>query len=120
MSDEIRIIGIHSYGYHGVFEHEQKIGQDFYVDIHLHLDLLNAAKSDSLSDTVDYSSVCEIVIAEISGPPVYLVEKLAGQIGDLLLAKFPQLKMVAVTVHKPQAPVSAEFLDISVTIERTR
>jgi dihydroneopterin aldolase len=109
MSDEIRIIGIHSYGYHGVFEHEQKIGQDFYVDIHLHLDLLNAAKSDSLSDTVDYSSVCEIVIAEISGPPVYL-----------LLAKFPQLKMVAVTVHKPQAPVSAEFLDISVTIERTR
>jgi len=120
MSDNIRINGIHSYGYHGVLAQERQQGQDFYVDLLLELDLLKASQGDCLDDTIDYSVVCELVVTEISGPPVSLIEKLAGQIGDLLLAKFPLLESVAVTVHKPQAPVSAEFLDIAVTIGRER
>lgn len=118
MSDQIQVLGIHSYGYHGVFEQEQKIGQDFYVDVILQLDLVKASRTDALEDTIDYGAVCDLVIAAISGPPVSLIEKLAGQIGDVLLTKFSLLKSVSVTVHKPQAPVNAEFLDISVTIER--
>jgi dihydroneopterin aldolase len=120
MSDQVQIMGIHGFGHHGVFEHEQKIGQDFYVDVILHLDLIKASRSDLLEDTIDYAEVCDLVVAEISGPPVSLIEKLAGQIGDLLLAKYALLKTVIVTVHKPQAPVDAEILDIAVAIERSR
>lgn len=120
MSDQVRIFGIHSYGYHGVFEKEQKIGQDFYVDVILHLDLSRASQSDALADTIDYGAVCDLVVTEISGPPVSLIEKLAGRIGDHLLGKYPLLRKVIVTVHKPQAPVNAEVLDIAVTIERAR
>jgi dihydroneopterin aldolase len=120
MSDQIRILGIHSFGYHGILEEEQKNGQDFYVDVIMQLDLMNASRSDALTDTIDYGAVCELVISKIAGPSLSLIEKLAGQIGDLLLAKYPLLKTVNVTVHKPQAPVNAEFLDIAVTIERSR
>ena len=120
MRDQIQLTGIHGFGYHGVFEHEQKNGQDFYVDVVLELDLSIPSRSDALTDTINYGAVCDLVVAEISGPPVSLIEKLAGQIGDLLLAKYPPLKSVLVTVHKPQAPVNVEVLDIAVTIERTR
>lgn len=120
MSDQIRIVGIHCFGRHGVFEEERANGQDFYIDVILQLDLSNASRSDALEETIDYGAVCDLVVAEVSGPPVFLIEKLAGQIGDLLLAEYPPLKSVLVTVHKPQAPVSAEVLDISVTIERAR
>lgn len=120
MSDQIRIAGIHGFGYHGVFEQEQKTGQDFYVDVTLQLDLSKPSQSDALADTIDYGAVCDLVVAEISGPPLSLIEKLASQIADLLLTKFPLLKAVIVTVHKPQAPVNVEILDIAVTIERAR
>lgn len=120
MRDLISVKGIHGFGYHGVLEHEREYGQDFYVDVILTLDLHKASISDELLDTINYGQVCELVSAEITGPPFTLIERLAGQIGDLLLALFPQLIEVSVTVHKPQAPVSVEVLDISVTIERKR
>ena len=120
MSDRIQILGIHGFSHHGVFEEEQKNGQDFYVDVIMYLDLEKSSRSDALLDTIDYGAVCELVIAQIAGPPLSLIEKLAGQIGDLLLAEFPLLKRVNVTVHKPQAPVNAEVLDIAVTMERSR
>jgi len=120
MSDEIRIVGIHCFGHHGVFEEERANGQDFYVDVILQLDLSNASHSDALGETIHYGEVCDLVVAEVCGPPVFLIEKLAGQIGDLLLTRYPLLQSALVTVHKPQAPVRAEVLDISVTIERVR
>ena len=33
MSDLIKVTGIWGFGYHGVFEHEAKNGQDFFVDL---------------------------------------------------------------------------------------
>jgi dihydroneopterin aldolase len=120
MSDQIRLVGIHGFGHHGVFEEEQRIGQDFYVDVVMEIDLSGAARSDLLKDTIDYGEVCELVVAQISAAPVALIERLAGQIGDLLFKKYPLLQKVSVTVHKPQAPVNIEFLDISVTIECVR
>jgi dihydroneopterin aldolase len=120
MSDRIQILGIHGFGHHGVFATEQKKGQDFFVDVIMYVDLEKASRSDALLDTIDYGAVCDLVISQIAGPPMSLIEKLAGQIGDLLLAKFPLLRRVNVTVHKPQAPVNAEVLDIAVTIERSR
>ena len=53
MNDSIRINGIKSFGYHGVFPEETKNGQDFLVDVELILDLEKASKSDDLADTVD-------------------------------------------------------------------
>ena len=40
MSDHIVLTGIHGFGYHGLFEHERKDGQDFYVAVsYTHLTL---------------------------------------------------------------------------------
>ena len=45
MSDQITLTGIHGFGYHGLFDHERRDGQDFYVDVVLELDLTAASTS---------------------------------------------------------------------------
>jgi len=118
MADLIEIKGIKSFGYHGVLESEKITGQDFYVDVVLEVDLTRASATDDVSDTINYAEVTDLVVAEITGDRVSLIEKLAGKIADRIKATYPQAAAVSVTVHKPQAPVNAQVKDISVTINR--
>ena len=117
-TDQISLLGIKGFGYHGVFEHESINGQDFFVDVVMNVDLLKAGQSDSLEDTVDYGAITELVVSEISGVRVQLIEKLADRIAHSVLQKDQRILTVSITVHKPSAPVSAEVRDISVTITR--
>jgi dihydroneopterin aldolase len=118
MSDRIQLSRIHAFGYHGVFEHEAVNGQDFYVDLDLTLDLSRASVSDDLNDTIDYGALTNVVVDEIKGERVQLIERLAGRIADRIKAGHPEIQSIAVTVHKPSAPVSASVADIAVTITR--
>ena len=120
MSDLIEIKGLFGFGHHGLFGDERENGQGFLVDAVLYLDLSAVTQSDLIDDTVNYSAVCDVILAQIIGPPVTLIEKLAGQIADRLLADFSKVKYVKITVHKPDAPVAAKVKDISVSIERKR
>ena len=120
MSDQIHLTGIRAFGYHGLFDFEAEEGQNFLVDLAISIDLSKASVSDSISDTVDYGLVAELVVEEIEGERVILIERLAGKIGDRVLALDTRITKVEITVHKPQAPVKAELSDIAVKITRTR
>jgi dihydroneopterin aldolase len=117
-TDQISLIGIKGFGYHGVFEHEAADGQDFFVDVVMNLDLSKPSQSDNLEDTVDYGAITDLVVSEIAGDRVQLIEKLASRIADAVLKKDQRILNVSITVHKPSAPVSAEVKDIAVTIRR--
>lgn len=119
MPDRIVLTGIRGLGRHGVLERERLDGQEFIVDVTLDVDMRRAQASDDLADAVDYSAVAEAVHAIVVGDPVDLIEALAGRIADRCLA-FAGVQAVSVTVHKPQAPISVPFDDVSVTIHRTR
>jgi len=118
MADLIEIKGIKSFGYHGVFESENIAGQDFFVDVLLELNLTRASVSDDVTDTVNYAEITDLVVEEITGERVALIEKLADRIANRIKVAYPKVASVSVTVHKPQAPVSAQVKDISVTINR--
>ena len=120
MSDRIDIKNIKAFAYHGVFDHEARDGQDFFVDISMSVNLQAASLSDDLSDTVDYGAITNQVVQEIQGERVQLIEKLAGRIADTLLSTHPKITSLAVTVHKPHAPVTASVTDISATVHRSR
>ncbi|MEJ6573880.1 MAG: dihydroneopterin aldolase [Actinomycetes bacterium] len=120
MSDQIILSGITAIGFHGVFPEERKNGQSFTVDLKLSFDLAPAGESDDLTKTVNYASVAEVTVEEITGDPVSLIEALATRISKRLFQEFSLLESVVVTVHKPEAPVSVKFSDISVSIERHR
>jgi len=114
MSDKISIKGIKGFGYHGVFDFEKRDGQDFFVDLDIDIDLTAASNSDS----VDYSLLTAIAKEAIEKLQFDLIERLAGFIADTIRENFPAINSIAVTVHKPSAPVSESVTDIAVTIIR--
>jgi dihydroneopterin aldolase len=117
--DEIRLTGVRARGHHGVFDHERRDGQEFVVDLVVRLPLAPAAGGDDLARTVHYGELAEAVVAAIERDPVDLIETVATRIADVALS-FPAAREVVVTVHKPSAPISVPFDDVSVTITRRR
>lgn len=115
--DCITLTGLEATGYHGVLASERATGQLFVVDLVVWLPLNTDA--DDLSLTVNYAELAEDVVRIITGPPVDLIETLAGRIADHVLS-YPSVDQVTVTVHKPQASISVRFADVSVTVNKRR
>jgi 7,8-dihydroneopterin aldolase/epimerase/oxygenase len=120
MSDTIFINGLALHAYHGVMQHEAKVGQSFALDLVLDIDLDAASRSDKLKDTVSYDVVVKTASEAFRAKRYRLVEAAAGAVADALLAEFAPLRSVRVTVHKPHAPIAATFTDVGVVVTRAR
>ena len=120
MSDMIFVTGLALHAYHGVMQHEAKVGQTFKLDLVLDIDLAAASHSDKLADTVGYDQVVEVASRAFCSKRYRLVEAAAGAVADAILARFAEVTAVRVTVHKPHAPIAATFADVGVTIARAR
>lgn len=116
--DRISLLGVRGRGFHGVLPEEKREGQEFVVDVVLHLDLRPAGTSDDLALTINYAEVAADVVARIEGPSLDLIESLAEQIARDALER--PVHSVEVTVHKPSAPVGVPFGDVAVTLLRRR
>ncbi len=119
-ADRISLLGLRAFGRHGVFDHERRDGQEFVVDAVLWLDTRAAAAADDLALTVDYGEVAARLAAVVSGEPVALIETLADRLAVACLSADLAVRDVEITVHKPHAPLSVPFRDITVTIRRSR
>lgn len=117
--DRITLTGLRADAFHGVFEHERVNGQLFVIDVVVHLSLAAAGGSDELSKTIHYGELAEAIVAAVEREPVDLIETVAERIAALVL-NFPPAQLVQVTVHKPSAPITVPFDDVSVTILRRR
>lgn len=111
----IRLSGLRAKGFHGVLDFERRNGQEFVVDLAIDLKM---PVTDDIAETVHYGQLAGSVVAIISGQPVNLIETLAERIAAEVLAD-RRIRSVSVTVHKPQAPIDAQFDDVSVTISRS-
>ncbi|MDF2720161.1 MAG: dihydroneopterin aldolase [Paenibacillus sp.] len=71
--DKMQLSRMQFYGYHGVFPEENKLGQRFYVDLALSLDLSEAGRTDDLDKTVNYAEVYERVKTIVEGRTFRLI-----------------------------------------------
>jgi dihydroneopterin aldolase len=85
-ADRIALTGLQVRGFHGVLPEERVDGQDFLVDVVLHLDLAAAAASDDVADTVHYGELAERLAQVVAGEPVDLIEALAGRLAAVCLS----------------------------------
>jgi 7,8-dihydroneopterin aldolase/epimerase/oxygenase len=120
MSDTIFIKGLVIHARHGVMDHETEVGQRFVIDLELYSDLSESSRSDHLSDTVSYANVVTTAAAAFKNTNYKLLERAAGAVADAILAAFPRIRSVKVTVHKPHAPIAAIFEDVGVVLTRSR
>ena len=120
MTDTIFIKGLVIHARHGVMDHETEVGQRFVIDLELYSDLTEPSRTDHLSDTVSYANVVTTAVAAFKNVNYKLLERAAGAVADAILAAFPRIRAVKVTVHKPHAPIAAIFEDVGVVLTRAR
>jgi dihydroneopterin aldolase len=116
MTDEIRLRGLRAFAHHGVFDHERENGQEFIVDLDVRIPL--GGLNDDVNNTINYGTLADDVVAAVSREPVDLIETVAERIAAVVLGHGAH--SVRVELHKPSAPISVPFDDVSVVIERTR
>ncbi|QPP07228.1 dihydroneopterin aldolase [Streptomyces bathyalis] len=117
--DHLALRGLRARGHHGVLEREREEGQTFVVDVELGLDTRPAAGGDDLAQTVHYGVLAEEIVGIVEGEPVDLIETLAQRIADACLAH-TRVQVAEVIVHKPDAPITVPFDDVTITIKRSR
>lgn len=108
------------YGYHGVMEEENRLGQKFHVDANLYLDLRQAGETDDLNYTVSYAEVYMIIENIMLKERFDLLEALAHRICDEILDSFERVENVELTIKKPNAPVPGNFNFFAVQVKRSR
>ncbi len=118
--DRIHLKGMMFYGYHGERAHEREAGQRFIVDIEVYTDLKDAGTSDRLEDTVDYGDVFSLVKEVMEGPGKNLLESLADDIAQRVLA-LNRVSGVKIAVKKPGVAIKGSILDYAaIEIERRK
>jgi dihydroneopterin aldolase len=101
----------------GVPQEERDVAQDVLLDLELELDLFGAASADDFSQTVDYDAVCETVASTVQRRPRKLIETIAEEVAEVLLANYP-VQAVKVQVRKPGALTHRGIPHAAVVVER--
>lgn len=118
-TDSIRLTGLRIFAHHGVLDFERENGQEFIIDLEIAVDLAPAAASDDVTKTIHYGELAEAVYAAVQADTVDLIETVAERVAVIALS-YERAALVTVTIHKPAAPITVPFGDVSVTITRSR
>ncbi len=113
----IEIEGMKFYAFHGHFESEQLVGNEFQVDLKIETDCNQASISDNLKDALNYQTVYKIVKKEMAEPS-HLLENVAKRILDSLYWQFNSIQKAEVKISKMNPPMGGEIEKVSITLTR--
>jgi dihydroneopterin aldolase len=102
---KISIVDLEVFYRVGVPDVERARPQRLLLTVEMDFDFSAAARSDAIADTIDYFAVSQRLLKFGNGREWKLIEKLAADIADVILAEF-KLQSVTVEVKKfiiPQA-----------------
>ena len=115
---KISLVDLEVFYYVGVPDEERARPQRLLLTIEMECDVSAAARSDRIADTVDYFAVSQRLLSYGAGRSWQLIEKLAADVADLILAEFhpdqvtvlvqkfpiPQARLVSVSLTKATPP----------------
>ena len=115
----IKVENIRVFANHGCLREETKIGSDYRVDLEVKANLQPSAKSDLLSDTVDYVFLNRIIREEMQQPS-HLLETVARRILDRIFNEDKLVKKAMVSISKVNPPIGGdvEMVTIKMTDKR--
>lgn len=103
----------------GICEWEREVPQLLVFDIAMQADIGAAARSDDIADALDYAAVAAQAAAFVQASPRLLLESLLGDLGEYLLAQFPPVQSLTLSVRKPQAIADAACAGITTEFTRS-
>ena len=99
----------------GIYDWEREVRQTVSLDLEMATDISAAARSDDIRYALNYKAVAKRIIAHVESSDCLLVERLAEEVADLVLAEFP-VPWLRLRLSKPGALRGAR--DVGILIER--
>ena len=115
----IKVENIRVFAHHGCLKEETKIGSDYRVDLQIKANLQTSAKSDRLSDTVDYVFLNKIVREEMLIPS-YLLETVAKRILVRIFNEDKHVSKATIKVSKLNPPIGGDVEMVTIKMTEKR
>lgn len=116
MKHTIEVNGIKVYAFHGCLEEEGKIGGNYLVDVMLNTNFSIAAKTDDLTQTIDYVDINKIVCEEMA-----IRSKLIEHVGQRIINRIKQeiknIDYLKIKVTKICPPINGDVDNVAIIIE---
>lgn len=115
----IKVENIRVFAYHGCLKEETKIGSDYRVDLQVEANLKTSAKTDKLSDTVDYVFLNRIIKEEMNTPS-HLLETVARRILNRIFNEDKLVNKATVWVSKLNPPIGGDVARVTIKMTDKR
>tara|TARA_R110000868_G_scaffold119018_1_gene315291 strand:- start:8331 stop:8693 length:363 start_codon:yes stop_codon:yes gene_type:complete len=115
----IKVENIRVFAYHGCLKEETKIGSDYRVDLKVSANLQTSAKTDKLSDTVDYVFLNKVVREEMNIAS-HLLETVAKRILNRVFKEAVLVKSATVWVSKLNPPIGGDVESVTIKMSKKR
>ncbi|WP_083643915.1 dihydroneopterin aldolase [Christiangramia flava] len=115
----IKLKNIRVFSYHGCLDEEGKIGSEYRVDLKIKGDLSRSAKTDDLSDTIDYVHLNKIVKEEMAIRSK-LLETVAERILVRIMDELLKVQKAKVAVSKINPPIGGNVAMVTVSRSKSR
>lgn len=93
------------YAYHGLLEHEKKVGNVFQITLKIHFNANDVMTTADLRQGINYAEVHQLLQEEMN-TPIELLEVLAIKILRKLGKSFPTITRAKLTITKVNPPIS--------------
>jgi 7,8-dihydroneopterin aldolase/epimerase/oxygenase len=114
---KVKLNNLKIHAFHGFYSEEQKIGNDFLINVEVTLELKDEL-TDKLENTLDYGLLYEIIADEMKQTSK-LLEDVLGRIVNKI-AQIPHTpKSVLVSIQKLNPPLGANCYSSEVVVEKT-
>jgi dihydroneopterin aldolase len=110
---KIDIRGLRLFAYHGVFPEENKLGQEFKIDLLINVIRTKTSNDDNLKNVLSYWNVIQLVKEHFIGKTFKLLETAAQSILEEL-KRFPQIQYAQISLKKltPPIPVAVDYVGV--------
>lgn len=115
----IKLTNIRTFSYHGCLVEEGKIGSNYNVNLTIKTNLKPSAKTDELTDTVDYVDLNRIVVEEMA-IRAKLLEHVAQRIIDRVLKELLMVTKIEVEVTKLNPPIGGDVEGVTIVMKKKR
>lgn len=113
----LTLLDLRFFAHHGWYAEETLQGQTFGVNLWVSYPEPDAALIQ-LSDTIDYTEIHTLLVAQMNRPRK-LLEELAQSILDEIHSQFPQVKHLRLQIEKMAPPVVGLVGRLGITLERS-
>jgi len=107
------------HAFHGCMEHEQKLGNTFFVTVSMELDTSLAGATDELVHTLNYQMVYDVVKSQMDIPSK-LIEHIGQRILDAVFNEFQQIIGLEIKLSKMNPPLGGKVDRVTIDLSKIR